>query len=85
MYQMKGTALRKLGERIRELRKERRFSQEELADVAGLHRTYIGGVERGERNVGFLNLVRIASALGVSPSELLTGLRGHPSSRRGSP
>lgn len=51
---------------IRELRMERGFSQEELAHRAGLHRTYIGAVERGERNITLLNAQRIAEALGVT-------------------
>lgn len=59
------------GSAIRTLRAEREVSQEELADLAGLHRTYIGGVERGERNVGLANITRIAEALGVRASDML--------------
>ncbi len=62
---------KKLGTRVRQLRTERRWSQEELADRAQLHRTYIGGIERGERNVSLHNIVRIATALGVPPWALL--------------
>jgi len=62
---------KRLGARVRQLRTERRWSQEELADRAQLHRTYIGGIERGERNVSLLNIVRIATALGVPPWALL--------------
>jgi len=58
------------GERVRELRKEKGLSQEALALVCELDRTYIGGVERGERNISLLNIYRIADALGVSPREL---------------
>jgi len=50
-------------------------SQERLADQAGLHRTYIGHVERGEVNLTVWNLIRIADALGVDPAELVRGLR----------
>ena len=64
-----------LGKRIRELRMAVGLSQEELADRAGLHRTYVGGVERGERNIGFLNLLEIAKALEVSPAEVLKPFR----------
>ena len=66
--------LQKFGEYVRKLRKAKGISQEELAELAGLHRNYIGGIERGERNVALLNIVRLAKALGVSPSELLKGI-----------
>ena len=64
-------ALVKLGRRIRQLRERSGVSQEELAHQADLDRTYVGGVERGERNLGALNLLRFAAALGVSASVLL--------------
>lgn len=60
-----------IGRAIRELREARGLSQEALALDVGLHRTYVGSVERGERNVSLLNLVRIAGALGESASALL--------------
>ena len=59
------------GERVRVLRQSRGLSQEALALAAGLDRTYIGGVERGERNISLLNIQKIAQALGVSPADLL--------------
>jgi transcriptional regulator with XRE-family HTH domain len=60
-----------LGQAIRELRVTTGLSQEAFADRCGLHRTYVGGIERGERNLSFANLLRVAHALGVRPSELL--------------
>lgn len=59
------------GEAVRILRKRRGFSQDEFAAVADLHRTYVGGIERGERNPTLTTIYRIARALDVSPSELL--------------
>ena len=58
------------GARVRELRRKARFSQEELAATADLDRSYIGGVERGERNVSLVNIVKVARALKVKPSAL---------------
>lgn len=54
---------KKFGNRVRELRTAQRLSQEVLAQKAGLHRTYIGGIERGERNISLENIQKIAQAL----------------------
>jgi transcriptional regulator with XRE-family HTH domain len=59
------------GKRVRELRIAKGLSQEELAELAALHRNYVGGIERGERNLGLLNLVQLAHALSVKPAKLL--------------
>jgi transcriptional regulator with XRE-family HTH domain len=58
------------GDRVRELRKEKGLSQEELADKAGLHRTYIGMIERGEKNITLTNIEKIAKALDVDIKKL---------------
>ena len=64
------------GRAARALRVERGISQERLAELAGLHRTYVGDVERGERNLSLVNIERLALALGVRPSELLARAEG---------
>ena len=69
---MKNDILKKFGKRIKDLRIERGFtSQMSLALKVDLDRTYIGGIERGERNVALINIVKIARALGVEPYDLL--------------
>lgn len=64
-----------IGKNIYELRISQQLTQEKLAELTGLHRTYIGGVERGERNVSLKNIVRIARALEVSPAHLMKGIQ----------
>lgn len=58
------------GKQVRKLRLAKGLSQEELAELAELHRNYIGGIERGERNLGLLNIVQLARALSVKPAML---------------
>lgn len=58
------------GERVREIRKKKGLSQERLADKADLHRTYIGMIERAEKNITLLNIEKIAKALEVNIKEL---------------
>jgi transcriptional regulator with XRE-family HTH domain len=67
-------ALQTLGERIRERRGELELSQEALADAAGLHWTFVGQVERGQRNLSLHNLLKLAGALQVDPGTLVEGL-----------
>jgi len=67
-----------LGKRIHDLRAVRKWSQEEFAHVSGFHRTYVGQIERGEKNMSFDNLAKVADALGVTMSALLDGLENGP-------
>ena len=69
------TVLARFGKTLRELRTERGLSQDELAARAGLDRNYIGMIERGERNPAIVNVVKIAEALGVPPSELFRAFK----------
>lgn len=62
------------GNAVRALRVARSLSQEKLAELAGIHRTYIGDVERGTRNIALLNMFRIANALGVQLSSLILNM-----------
>lgn len=60
-----------LGRRLAELREQAKMTQESLADAAGLHWTYVGQVERGERNLSYKNLLKLAHGLGVEVAELV--------------
>lgn len=62
------------GQRVRDLRQARGWSQEHLAEMSGLHRTYISSLERGQRNVGLDNILALAAALEVAPAELFVEL-----------
>ena len=64
----------RFGKAVRNWRHKLGVSQEEFADICGLDRTYIGGIERGERNVALVNIERIAKALGISLPELFRGV-----------
>ncbi len=66
--------LERFGHRVRELRRAKGLSQEAFAADCGLDRTYMGGIERGERNLALRNIELIAKTLGVSLSELMRGL-----------
>lgn len=63
--------LKEFGQRVRNERLKRGFSQEELAEKAGLHRTYIGMIERAEKNITLINIEKVANALEMSADELL--------------
>lgn len=68
---MEGELQRIVGRNLRQIRLERGYSQEAFADYMGVHRTYMGGVERGERNLTLQTLEKIADFLGVDPRTLL--------------
>lgn len=63
--------LMRFGKNVQKIRKEKNISQEKLAEYAGLHRTYIGMIERFERNITLINAEKVANALGVNISELI--------------
>jgi len=63
-----------LGQNIRKNRKDRQLSQEKLAEISSLHRTYIGSIERGERNICLENMILISNALDIKLSTLLEGI-----------
>ena len=63
------------GECVRKIRLARGLSQEKLAELADLHRNYVGAVERGERNISLLNIVKLAHGLGVRPTKLIEPIR----------
>lgn len=69
---VEGDLQRIVGRNIRAIREARGFSQEAFADALGVHRTYMGGIERGERNLTLKSLERIAEWIGVDPLELLS-------------
>ena len=70
MNEERGKSTKKnFGERVRTIRKSKELSQETLALMCGLDRTYIGSVERGERNISLINMHKIANALGISPRD----------------
>jgi transcriptional regulator with XRE-family HTH domain len=64
-----------VGKRVRQLRTQRKISQEELAGRAGLHRNYVGSVERGERDIGVVATEKLAKALGISLADFFKPFR----------
>ncbi len=70
---MEGDLQKTVGRNVRAWREERGISQEALADLVGVHRTYMGGIERGERNLSLRSVERLAEALDVDPLTLLAG------------
>lgn len=77
----------RFGRRLREVREEADVSQEKLAELAGLHRTYVSSVERGKNNISLVNIERLAAALGVTMGELMpdTSRPAKPAARRRPP
>jgi transcriptional regulator with XRE-family HTH domain len=70
---MEGELQKTLGRNLRRLRESQGMSQEDFADKLGYHRTYLGGVERGERNLTLRSVERIAALIGIDPIGLLAG------------
>ncbi len=71
---MEAGILEKFGQKVREERLKRGLSQEELAEKAGLHRTYIGMIERAEKNITLINIAKLAKALEMGIDELMRGI-----------
>jgi len=67
--------LLKIGDNIRAIRKQRGYSQEEFADIAGFSRSYYTEIETGKRNISLLNLIKIMEALNVNPNEIIGSLK----------
>ena len=70
---MEGDLQRTLGRNLRAHRESKGLSQEAFADLVGVHRTYMGGVERGERNLTLRSVERIADLIGIDPGDLICG------------
>ncbi len=70
----------RFGIRVRQLRTERGWSQEQFADLCGLHRTYIGSIERGEQNISLVNIEKVAATLGISLADLFASFSDKPAS-----
>jgi transcriptional regulator with XRE-family HTH domain len=68
-------AAAEFGKRVRSAREDLSWSQENLAEASGLHWTYVSSVERGERNISLLNILKVAEALGTDPATLVGALR----------
>ena len=73
LLEMQGIEKR-FGQRVRELREKKKWTQDEFADISGFHRAYIGTVERGETNISIRNVETLAKALGVRMADLFRGL-----------
>ncbi len=79
--QVKQDYLAQFGEGVKKFRSAAGFSQEELAGRAGIDRSYLGGIERGEHNLALINIIKIADALSLPPSELLRSLTAQQAER----
>lgn len=73
MWAVEEEILVKFGERVKSLRRSRGMSQEQLAELAGVHRTYIGMIERAEKNITLVNIQKIARAFGISVADIFRG------------
>lgn len=69
---------KRFGARVRQLRSEKGWSQEDFADRAGVHRTYAGAIERGEQNISLVNIEKLSGTLGVSLAELFSPFTDKP-------